>query len=50
MRSREAVGCIGIVDLLGALNEPGRFLGRVLDRYDLIILAVQDKRRYVDLL
>jgi hypothetical protein len=39
-----------IVDFLGAFDELGRFLGRVLDRYDLVVLAVEHQRRDVELL
>jgi hypothetical protein len=39
----EAMRRARIVDLLRALDEPGRFPGRVIDGNDLVVLAVQDQ-------
>jgi hypothetical protein len=50
MRSRDAVRCTRIVDFLRALDESGRLWCRVLDRDDLVVLAVQDQSRDIDLL
>jgi hypothetical protein len=50
MRGREAVRCARIVDFLRAFDEPGRFLSRILDGNDLVILAVHNKGRDVELL
>src|SRR6266513_2356300 len=50
MRGREAVRCAWIVDFLRALDEPGRFLRRVLDGYDLVVLTVHDQGRDIELL
>src|SRR5262245_9733947 len=47
---REAVRRARIVNLLRALDQPGRFLCRVLDGNDLVVLTVQDQGRYVELL
>ena len=46
----EAVRRTRVVDLLRALDEPGGFPGRVLDGNDLIVLAVQDQSRDIELL
>src|SRR5262245_33421236 len=46
----QAVRRARVVDFLGALDEPGRFLRRVPDRNDLIIFSVQHQRRDVELL
>src|SRR5262249_50310399 len=46
----EAVWRTGIVDLLRALDEPGRLPSRVLHRDDLVVLAVQDQGRDIELL
>lgn len=48
MRGRETVRRTRIIDDLGALDQPRRLHRRVLDRNDLVILAVQDQRRYVE--
>ena len=50
MRSRDAVRCTRIVDFLSALDESGRLPSRVLDRDDLVVFAVQDQSRDIDLL
>jgi hypothetical protein len=50
MRSRDAVRCTRIVDFLRALDEPRRLRCRVLDRNDLVVLAVHDQSRDIDLL
>src|SRR5882724_6624539 len=50
MRGREAVRRARIVDFLGALDEPGRFLRRVLDGNDLIVLTVHDQGWDIELL
>jgi hypothetical protein len=50
MRSRDAVRCTRIVDFLRALDESGRLRCRVLDRDDLVVLAVHDQSRDIDLL
>ncbi len=46
----DAVRRAGIVDVLGALDQPGGLDGGILDRNDLVILPVQDERRHVELL
>src|SRR5262249_22123626 len=43
MRGCEAVGRARIVNLLRTFDEPRRFLRRVLDGNDLVVLAVQDQ-------
>src|SRR5262245_2053539 len=48
VRRREAVRRARIVYLLGALDQPGRFLCGVLDRDDLVVLAVQDQGWHVE--
>src|SRR5262245_18455326 len=48
MRRRDAVRRARVVNLLRALDEPGRFLRRVLDRNDLVVLAVQDQGGYIE--
>src|SRR5262245_60744483 len=50
VRGREAVRRAGVVNFLGALDEPGRFLRRVLDRSDLVVLSVQNQSRDVEFL
>src|SRR5262245_18039660 len=50
MRGREAVRRAWIVYFLSALDEPGRFLRRVLDGNDLVVLTVHDQGRDIDLL
>jgi hypothetical protein len=50
MRSRDAVRCTRIVDFLRALDESGRLPRRVLDGNDLVVFAVQDQSRDIDLL
>src|SRR4030095_8062554 len=50
VRCRETVRRARVVDLLGALDESGRFPRRVLDGNDLVIFAVHDQRRNVELL
>ncbi len=50
MRGREAVRRARIIDFLRALDEPGRFLRRVLDGNDLVVLTVHDQGRDVELL
>src|SRR5262249_25559903 len=47
--SRKAVGRTRIVDFLRALDQLGRFSGRVLHWHDLIIFAVHDKRWHIEL-
>src|SRR3546814_9925493 len=49
MRGREAVRRARIVDFLRTLDEPGRFLRRVLDRDDLVVLPVHNQGRNVEL-
>jgi hypothetical protein len=49
-RGCEAVRCTRIVDFLRAPDKSGRFHRRVLDGNDLVILAVHDKSRDIDLL
>jgi hypothetical protein len=49
-RGCEAVRCARIVDFLRAPDESGRFLSRILDGNDLVVLAVHDKSRDIDLL
>jgi hypothetical protein len=39
-----------VVDLLGALDEPGRLLRRVLHGDDLVVLAVEHQSRDIELL
>lgn len=46
----EAVRCTRIVDFLRALDESGCFYRRVLDGNYLVVLAVHDKGRDIDLL
>src|SRR5262249_34272519 len=46
---RKAVRRARVINLLGALDKPGRFLRRVLDGDDLVVLAVQDQGRHVEL-
>ena len=48
MRGREAVRRARIVDFLRALDEPGRFLRRVLDGNDLVVLTVHDQGRDIE--
>src|SRR5262245_34812324 len=50
MRRRQAVRRAGVVDFLGALDEFGRFLRRVLDWNNLVVLSVQNQSRDVKLL
>ena len=50
MRRGESVWCAGIVDFLRALDQSGRFFGRVLHGDDLVVFAVQDQSRNIDLL
>src|SRR5262249_40996382 len=50
VRRRQAMRRTGIVDFLGALDELGRFLRRVLDRNDLVVLSVQNQSRDIELL
>src|SRR5215218_3319801 len=50
MRGRKAVRCTWIVDFLRPLDESGRLGCRVLDRDDLVVLAVHDQSRDIDLL
>ncbi len=50
MRGGDAVRRSGIVDVLGALDQPGRLDGGILDRNDLVVLPVQDERRHIELL
>src|SRR2546422_7077707 len=50
MRGSEAVRRARIVDFLRALDDPGRFLRRVLDGNDLIVLTVHDQGRDIELL
>src|SRR5262249_24521340 len=46
----EAVRRARVIDFLSALDELGRFLRRVLDRNDLIVLSVQNQSGDVELL
>ena len=48
MGVHEAVRRARIVDLYRALDEPGRLMRRVLDRDDLVILAVQHQGGHVE--
>ena len=50
VRVRQAVRCARIVDLLGVLNKPCRFLRCVVNGHDLVVLAMQNQGRDVDLL
>jgi hypothetical protein len=50
MRGRKAVRCTRIVDFLRAPDESGRLHRRVLDGNDLVVLAVHDQGRDIDLL
>src|SRR5215475_5473976 len=50
MRCREAVWCARIVDYRRAPDELGRLPRRVLDGNDLVVLAVHDQGRNIDLL
>src|SRR5690606_5849145 len=50
MRHRESVRCTGVVDGLRAPDELLGFPGGVMDRNDLIVFAMEDQGRYVDLL
>jgi hypothetical protein len=50
MRSRDAVRCSRIVDFLRTPDESGRLRCRVLDRDDLVVFAVHDQSRDIDLL
>ena len=50
MRSREAMGSAGVVDILRALDEPRRFLRGVVNWHDLIVFAVQEEGRNIELL
>ena len=50
MRGREAVRCTRIVDFLRATDESGRLHRRVLDGNDLVVLAMHDQGRDIDLL
>src|SRR6185295_6807097 len=43
MRRRDAVRCARIVDFPSALDEPSRFLRRVLDGNDLVVFTVHDQ-------
>src|SRR5215813_5956645 len=49
MRGSDSVWRTGVVDVLRALDEPGRLLGRILHRDDLVILAVDQEGRDVEL-
>src|SRR3712207_695222 len=50
MRGRKAVRCTWLVDFLRAPDESGRLYRRVLERNDLVVLAVHYQGRNVDLL
>src|SRR5262245_46977877 len=50
MRGRDSVRRTGVVDVLGALDETGRLHGRILHRNDLVVLAMDQERRDVELL
>src|SRR5262245_54525045 len=50
VRRRQAVRRAGVVDFLCALDELRRFLRRVLDRNDLVVLSVQNQSRNVEFL
>ena len=50
MRGREAVRCARIVDFLCAPDELNRLHRRVLNGNDLVVLAVHDQGRDIDLL
>src|SRR5882724_65418 len=50
MRGGDPVRRAGVVNVLRALDEFRRLHGRVLHRYDLVVLTVQYQRRYIDLL
>src|SRR5262245_33271790 len=50
MRCGQAVWRAWIVEFLGAFDELGRFLRRVLDGYDLIVFTMEHQRRDVELL
>src|SRR5882672_6153473 len=50
MRGCEVVRRARIVDFLRALDDPGRFLRRVLDGNDLVVLTVHDQGWNINLL
>jgi hypothetical protein len=50
MRGGEAMWCTWIVDLFGTRNESGRLDRRILDRNDLVVIAVQDQGPDIHLL
>ena len=50
VRGRDAVRRARVVDFLRALDEPRRLAGRVVDGDDLVVLAMHDQRRHVELL
>src|ERR1044072_6057732 len=49
VRGREAVRRSWVVDFLCAPDEPGRLSRGVMDRHDLVILAVHNERWHIDL-
>src|SRR5687768_13384220 len=49
MRGGDAVRRARIVDLLGTLDQPRGFDGGILDRNDLVVFAMQNERRHVEL-
>ena len=50
MGCSEAVRCARIVDFLRALDELGRFLSRILDGNDLVVLTMHDQGWDIELL
>ena len=50
MRGREAMRCARIVDFLRVLDELGRFLIRILDWNDLVVLTMHDQGWDIELL
>src|SRR5690606_18708454 len=49
VRGGQAVRRAGIVNVLHVRNQPGRLARRVVNRDDLVVLAVQQQGRHVDL-
>jgi CheY-like chemotaxis protein len=50
VRGRETVRPAGIINLLRPFDEPGRFLRRVFDWNDLVVLTVHDQCWHIDFL
>ena len=50
MRVGDPVGRAGIHDELGIFDDPGRSSAGGINRYDLVAIAVDNKRRHIDFL